>query len=233
MKTGRGIGNTVYLLWSKEGGYWKIVAFNIADSGGTLRFPANVAPPPPSTPALPRVQGNRDAVKAMRDFLGQWFEKQDYDRALSYLSPRSNACLAESGKPERQNLSQEEAGKLMQTGFRTISRAVGKRKLSKAIEPVQPSHELLRIVQHSDEQSFVVIEMPDALGERFLCAQPAGGRQAAPPAPDLNSDRNVYGHYYGMVFRLRAPGGEAAALQTLWALEDGRWKIVAWRTESP
>ena len=232
MKTGRGIGNTAYLLWAKEGDYWRIVAFNFADSGGTLRFPANVAPPPPSAPALPRVKGNRDAVKAMRDFLGRWFEEQNYDRALSYLSPRSNACLAETGKPERQNLSQEQAGKLMQDAFRTISRAVGKRKLSKAIEPVQPSHELLRIVQHSDEQSFVVLEMPDALGEWFLCGQP-GVRQAAPPALDLNPDKNVYGHYYGMVFRLRAPGGEAAALQMLWALEDGRWKIVAWRTESP
>jgi hypothetical protein len=129
MKAGRSIGSTVYTLWEKEGKYWKIVAFNFA-----LSFPVNVAPQPPAAPSLPRVQGNREAVNAMRDFLRRWFETQDCDGALAFLSPRSNACLAESGSPERQNLTQEEAGKLMLDGFQLISRAVGKRKLSQAIE---------------------------------------------------------------------------------------------------
>jgi hypothetical protein len=231
MKVGRSTGSTVYLLWEKEVKYWKIVAFNFADSGGTLSFPVNVAPKPPAAPSLPRVQGNREAVNAMRDFLRRWFETQDYDGALAFLSPRSNACLAESGRPERQNLTPEEAGKLMQDGFQLISRAVGKRKLSKAIEPVMPSHELLRIVQHGDEDSFVVVEVPDALGDWFLCRQPE--RKAEPPAFDLDPAKNVYGHYYGMVFRLKVPEGEPATLQTLWALEDGRWKIIAWHTVSP
>lgn len=196
----------------------------------SLRFPANLVTQPPPAPALHRVRGNREAVKAIRDFLKRWFEKQDYDRALSYLSPRSNACLGESGGPERQNLSQEETSRAMQDGLRFISRAVGKRKLSKAIEPVSPLHELLRIVQHGDEKSFTVVEVPDTRGEWFLCGQ--RGRRVAPPELDLSPDNNVYGNYYGMLFRLRVPGGEPATLQTLWALEDGRWKMVAWRVEN-
>jgi hypothetical protein len=231
MKTGSGTGNTMYQLWAKEGKYWKIIGFNIADAGGGLRFPANLAPPPPPKPQLARVQGNREALKAMGDFLERWFEKQDYDGALSYLSSRSYACLAESGRPDRQNLSREAATRELQEAFRLVGRAVGKRNLSKAIEPVVPSHELLRSVEHGEEKSFAVVEVPDALGEWFLCGQP--GREAAPPALDLDPARNVYGHYYALVFRLRVPGGEPAVLQTLWALEEGRWKIVAWRTENP
>lgn len=231
LKVGRNIGSTAYLLWAKEGKYWKIVAFNAADSGGTIRFPVNIGPQPPPAPPLPRVQGNREAVKAMRDFLRRWFEKQDYEGALSYLSPLSYSCVAESGRPEQQNLSQEDAGKFIRDGFRLVSRAVGKRKLSKSIEAVLPSHELLRLVEHGDDKSFTVIDVPDAMGEWFLCGKPGG--RAVPPALDLNPDRNVYGHYYGMSFRLRVPGGEAATLQSLWALEDGRWKVVAWRSESP
>jgi len=189
-----------------------------------------VAQPSP-TSELPRVQGDRDAVKAMREFLKQWFEKQNYDRTLSYLSPLSNICLAESGKPDRQNLSHEEAGKLMRDGFRLISRAVGKNKLSKDIESVLPSHELLRIVEHGDEESFTVVDVPDTLGSWFRCSP--SGHETAPPALDLNPDNNVYGHYYGMIFRLKLPGEAAATLQTLWRLENEKWRIVAWRTENP
>jgi hypothetical protein len=231
MKAGRNVGSTALVMWAKEGSYWKIVAFNSVDSGGSLRFPTNAAPKPPPVPELTRVKGNRDAVKSMRNFLNQWFEKQDYEAALSYFSPRSNACLAESGKPDRQNLSPEEANKLMLNGLRAISQAVGKRKLSKAIEPAMPSHELLRIVKQGDEKSFTVVDVPDAVGNWFLCSQP--GREGSPPGLDLNPDKNVYGHYYGLQFRLRVPAGEAATLQTLWSLDEGRWKIVAWRVENP
>jgi len=231
MKLGSTIGNTIYMLWAKEGKYWKIVAFNVADSGGTLRLPPNLAPKPPPVPTLPRVRDNREGVKAMHEFLKRWFETQEYDRALSFISERGNACLAESGEMEGRPISQDEANNFLRDGFRLISRAVGKRKLSRAIVPVVPSHELLRIVRHGDEESFTAIEVPDAMGELFLCGQPE--REDTALELDLNPDKNVYGHYYGMLFRLRVPGGEAATLQTLWALEDGSWKIVAWRTENP
>lgn len=231
MKVGRNVGSTALVMWAKEGNYWKIVAFNSVDSGGSLRFPTNAAPKAPPVPALTRVKGNGDAVKSMRNFLRQWFEKQDYEAALSYFSPRSNACLAESGRPDRQNLSPEESNKLMLNGLRLISQAVGKRKLSKAIAPAMPSHELLRVVKQGDEKSFTVVDVPDAVGKWFLCSEP--GQEVAPPELDLNPDKNVYGHYYGLQFCLRVPGPQAATLQTLWALEDGRWKIVAWRVENP
>ena len=50
------------------------------------------------------------------------------------------------------------------------------------------------------------------------------------PVPTMAERNKTYGHYYGAAFQLKVPGQgeEPAALYTLWGLEDGRWRVIAW-----
>jgi hypothetical protein len=50
---------------------------------------------------------------------------------------------------------------------------------------------------------------------------------------ELDDPRNKsYGHCYVSSFELKVSGGESAALHCLWGLEDGSWKILAWKVIS-
>jgi hypothetical protein len=46
----------------------------------------------------------------------------------------------------------------------------------------------------------------------------------------MTDRNNNYGLYYGAAFQFKIPGQgeEPAALYTLWGLEEGQWKVIAW-----
>jgi hypothetical protein len=88
--------------------------------------------------------------EAVQQFFSAWFLKQDYDAALSYLSPKSYLCLESSGDSSRKNVDAGQARKVIRGGFENGAQAIGqKTKLENAIAAVQPQHELLKSVSFS------------------------------------------------------------------------------------
>ena len=80
--------------------------------------------------------------------------------------------------------------------------------LSGAIEPVKSWGPNLREAPHRHSDDFFLAETSDALGESFLCANRAGGREVEADTTGVAS----FGAYYGVIFQLRSPTVNEGAL---------------------
>ena len=223
-KAGPAKGNTVYFLWTKEDKHWKIVALRIADEADPKVIPTAGPARAKAETKQEQVKGDPKMVEAAQKFLSAWLLKQDHEAAVSYLSPRSYACLERSGDPAKKGLVPDQARKALHDGLQKAIAAIGRpRKLEEAIRPVVPHHELLKPVSHSQENAFSLVSVPDGIAQAELCGTSRTGAHQA-------VQNDTYGHYYGAAFQLKVSGQgeEPAALYTLWGLEDSRWKVIAW-----
>ena len=216
------------MLWYKEDNYWKIVGLKIADEADP-KMVATAGPPlPPEVLPTSRVNGDPKLIQAVQQFLSAWFLKEDYETALSFLSPQSYVCLDFSGDPAKKGLGPEPALQAIRAGFEKGARAIGKKaKLEDAIRSVPAQHELLKTVNHKDENAFSLTSLPDGMAEDRMCSSAERGKGTG---TELDDPRNkIYGHYYVSSFELKVSGDEPAALHCLWGLEGGSWKILAWK----
>lgn len=200
------------------------MALRIADEADPKVIPTAAPAMTKAETKQESVKGDPKVIEAAQKFLSTWLLKQDYDAALSYLSPRSYGCVERSDDPAKKGLASEQARKAIHDGLQKASAAVGRPKsLEDAIRPVASHHELLKPVSHTQEKAFSLVSVPDGIAESELCGSSRSGA-------DLAERNKTYGHYYGATFQFRVPGQgeEPAALYTLWGLEDGRWTVIAW-----
>jgi hypothetical protein len=231
LKAGDSKGSTVYFLWSKEGNYWKIVALKTADEADPKMVATTASAATPKVPPMPRVNGDPKLIQAVQQFLSAWFLKQEYETALSFLSPKSYVCLDFSGDAAKKGLGPEQARRAVLDGFEKGAQAIGKKaKLEDAIQAVPAQHELLKAVTHKYENAYSLTSLPDGMAEDRMCSSADRGKGKG---TELDDPRNkTYGHYYVSSFELKVSGREPAALHCLWGLEDGSWKILAWKVIS-
>jgi len=236
LKGPKGKSDTISLLWTKESKLWKIVAWSIEPEEGkpgampdTRRKRAVAAAP------KPRVLFNADpaVVQASHDFLHTWLVQDNYDRAATYVSSRSNQCVAqyltEGDKPPA---TAEEYSAYIRRALTTVGKDVGKvEHLRDALEPVRPEHDGLQFVAHAGEGAYTMVAVPDYLAGSFLCDETSVKKPYAPP--EATTDPKQYGNYYATMFTMRTPGDHPAALTLLWGKDSGQWKIVAYEVVAP
>ena len=223
-KAGPSKGQTVFLIWTKEDKHWKIVSLTIADEADPKVIPTAAPALAKAETKQERVKGDPKATEAAQKFLSAWLLKQDYEAALSYLSGKSYVCLERSGDPAKKGLSPDQARKAIRDGLQRVNTAIGRpKKLEDTIKAVVPHHEQLKPVSHSQENAFSLVSVPNEMAVSELC----GNTKSSTTMTDRN---NTQGLYYGAAFQFKIPGQgeEPAALYTLWGLEEGRWKVIAW-----
>jgi len=144
------------------------------------------------------------------------------------LSPKSYVCLDFSGDPAKKGLGSEQARRAILEGLEKGAQAIGKKgNLEEAIQAVPAQHELLKTVTHKYENAYSLTSLPDGMAEDRMCSNADRGKGKG---TELDDPRNkIYGHYFVSSFELKVSGGEPAALHCLWGLEDGSWKILAWK----
>ncbi len=221
IKSPLGRGATLALLWAKESGYWKIVSYELEPYA---EDEIETGYRPPEVAELERVEGNPAVVTAAQGFLSSWFIDGDFDKAFGYLSPLCYSCynlFRAEGRPEAK--TNEEAARYLREGMSRAGELIGERsRLSEFIGGVEPSHPLVRLVTHGDEEAFTLVSVPDVIWDWFRCDSQLGSE----PVPvDVPAE---YGDYYGLLFRFRMKSGEAPVMRALWTKEEGRWKMVSY-----
>ena len=226
MKGPKGQGETLALLWQKESGNWKIVAYESEPEASAADIPdlrTAIA-----TGAVPRIKGNPAQIEASQGFLNSWFIEKDYEKTLGYFADECLDCinlfLQEGEEPfeGKKNLTER-----LGLGLKRTAEALGSFKdlggAISGVEIVNPEHP---IVTHSQESDFTIVGSPNYVAGNYGCAYRLSGGDLL-PAPD----NPVYGNYYILGFQTRTFTGQPAVLFTLWGRRGGDWKIVAFHVE--
>lgn len=214
------------LLWTRERGTWKLVAWRGAEDG-----PVRDTTPPPTdaTSPLPAAPAPADLARTATRFLEDWFIARRADRAVQALSPRAYACydlLREQS--DSQATSPAEAARRLEESMTRASELAGTpRTLEDLMAPAPPVHPSVRLLQHARAEAFALMSVPDAFATYGDCAFRASGQPVPADFP------LVYGATFGMNFRLRLSGGEGPVLRMVWTRDAGRWRIVAYDLETP
>ena len=221
-----GKDHSLALLWAQEAGYWKIVSWQAEPEGDDA---PQLAAPPTVAPAAARSPADAALVDAARGFLDSWLIRKNYDEAFRYLSPAAYACYdLTRGVGLPASTSVEDAGRQIRIGLeRGGAEAPKARNLDELIQPVEPIHPAVRVLDHRYLHRIHVDQPAGCDCRRRQLLGPRGGAQVAGDAPP------VYGRAFGMNLRFRTQGGETPVLRTLWLNEAGRWRIASYDVESP
>jgi hypothetical protein len=236
LKPAKGRGDTLTMLWTKEGNYWKVVAWDVEPDDAkpdatpdTRRARSSVVSAAPQ----PHVHADSDFLHASDQFLRAWLVTDDFNTAATYFSKSCGECVAHYLEPgEETPTTPEQYSAYLRRVLTTVGKDVGPTKhLRDAIEPVTPDHADLKLVGHGSDDAYAVVAVPDSLVDSFSCQKESTGHPYEGAAAE--SRPNVYGRYYATLFALRTPGDHPAALTFLWTKENGQWKIVSYQMVAP
>ena len=224
-------GQIITLLWTKEGNYWKVVAWDAEpEDAQPQKIPdtrRDVITEFPETHA----KGDAALLQASEDFLRDWLLKRNYVAATNYFSPRSYSCI-DATVPADQPKPTTTAQYLnyMQTVMQTVSQDVGNSQhLADVVEAADPEHPGLKLVKHKSEQAYTLVAVPDTLVPAMMCEKESNQH----PYQAQESATPKYGDYYDMLFAVRTPGDNPASLSFLWGKDNGQWKIISYEMMSP
>ena len=114
-------------------------------------------------------------------------------------------------------------------GMKKVTGVTGRKsEVGEAINGITPTHPVLKLVTHTQEQAYTLVSVPDEIARAFKCSSQVEGVKVAQKV----GGPAVYGNYYGAIFELKVRG-EPAAVKLLWGKEKGQWKIIAYAIEVP
>lgn len=228
LKPAHGPGQLITLLWSKEGAYWKVISWDIEPEDAK---PQGI--PDTRKAATAQVEehatGDPAFLRASNDFLNAWLVKRDYAAATKYFAPSSYPCVDTSSQ-----LAQSSSGTPAQLrdAMSTLANNLDQAQhIDEILEPVDPDHPGLKLVDHPEQDAYTVVAVPDTMAPIFMCEKES---RAHPYQPvDWEAQSSSYGKYYELLFQVRTPGEHPASLSFLWSKEQGKWKIVSYEMVSP
>ena len=226
-KQGDSSSRVMSLLWTQEGGYWKIVAIRLEDGKEAGIVPEKVAARAgPSAEAPQSIAGDPAAVRDITEFYQTWVMKRDVVQASTFASQTSYQCLAPPSKDQKNLTPITRIQSGLQQPLTRIASAVN---LADMMSSLQPTNDLLRPVEQENSKAFAVMAVPDQKAYSFLCQH----RQQPESSPELSPADAKYGTYYLSASRLNYGEEQSPALLLLWTKENAGWKVVAWAVELP
>ena len=220
----------VATLWQREGGYWKLISYDLDPEIDRSRVP-NLRAAPAADAPLEYVQGDRDMVRAASSFMREWLVRKNVEKALEYAAPESFACVSlYRGDDVPAPSTPADARELLKKGMARAAEAIGLvRRLDGAIVAPEVHHQALRLVKHDEDAAFVIASIPESMGVAADCK-----RRRPDGDPDFGSAAVTgYGIYYAAGFNFSNGNVDPATLWTVWSKVNGSWKVVSYALLSP
>jgi len=191
---------------------------SIRKSGGAIEEAA--------IPREPGIRANAKPEVAIHDFLNSWLVEQKPHQSLSYFSEQGLDCIeVEYGKKTDRGMVRY----LMLKGLQEINKKIGKvENLSDAVQGIRLQNEpRSNVIDQPHQKEFVLYNVREDLAAQFNCTD-----KLDPGAASTRAARSKdFGKYYGALFRLKAGKEIGETVATIWAKEDGYWKLVSYDEE--
>jgi len=230
LKSSQARDDRLLLLWAKESGYWKVISWDIEPDRLAGKKAPEAAQAPPVETRIEHVAGDPGMIAAAEGFFNAWFIKQNFDKAMGYVSEQCYPCInlyLDEGVKKARNWQEGELK--LRGGMRNVAKKIGRKKnLSEAVESIVPADPALKLVTHAQEQAYAIVSVPDEIARDFKCLSQAQGLKITQKI----GANAVYGNYYGTIFELKVEG-EPATVLLLWGREKDQWKIIAYSVEVP
>ena len=222
-------GETIALLWAKESGDWKIVAYETDPFGDESTTP-DLRPAPVAAAAVTRVQGDPGFIQTSSEFYRTWLIDQNYRKAVDYFSPAGFACNNLFLLPGDSPVSSDDEGRAMiLRGLQEISEGLGRpTMLDQIIEGLEIQNSEIHVITQDQEDAFTLAELPDYVGESYQCDYRLNGG-----VPKDSDGYPHYGRYHASGWRARIVQGDTAVLYLFWSKAGNNWKIDSFHLESP
>lgn len=179
-------------------------------------------------PAKPRITDEQPVQEAVYDFYKTWFVDAKPEIALSYLSVRSYACLAEfrSGETLDSGLAALRILQHMRDGLVEYGQPASLEEVMQGIAIYGPES---RPVRQDYGRLFGLEHVTDKAAQSADCRV----RMRLKLAEQMPTPANIFGDYYISTTRLRKEQGPVTVLTQLWTREEGHWKVISWHLEHP
>ncbi len=184
----------------------------------------------------PDVRDSQPVQAAVLDFYKDWLVDGKPQTALSYLSVKANACIAQF------NTNESAGDSLIRLRFYEHMRKARLQlvandpdgKISKLDEVLRGTVMLAPGARPIDQPNgglFSIANIPDTVARALDCRKTLN----LVLAQDLPRASNKLGDYYSSSTILRAKNdpGAGQVLYLVWHREEGTWKIVSWHLENP
>jgi hypothetical protein len=175
----------------------------------------------PAETVIPEIQD------AAVEFLADWLVRKNIGEAQAFISDRALECVRYNRSEEGKTLPIQEARHELHSILRDTAEQLGAHQtLSPFIQAVVPWRKGLQIINHPYSKEFTLLGVPDTLADAFVCEN--ASKEAV--IKSLEDPNGQYGHYFGILFKVRTPANEGAVVEVLWAKENGAWRIIAYHT---
>lgn len=230
LKTKEGHGEGVATLWTRDGGEWRLIAFETHSDIAAFRAPRLTPDSVSKTDALPESPGNPEMIRAARQFFDRWMIRKDLDATMRFVLPSCLGCVG-LDRPDADRPKTPEAQRtLLREGMQTLATAAGRaRRLDHAVEGILPFPEDLRMVRHADAAAFTVVELPDYLAKAADCSKRTSVElpYAEPPA------QVTYSGQFATAFQMKAAARQGEIFWLLWTRTPEGWRIASYLIQTP
>jgi hypothetical protein len=181
-----------------------------------------------TTTLNPKVKDSAPVQEAVLDFMNTWLVDGKPEVAMSYISVKSYACLAEFQNGEQ--IDSGLAALRILEHLRQALAAYGKSpSLDVAIQSAPLYTQGAKPVVHPYGKLFALEHLPDDAAQSMDCRTKLH-LNLAEPLPKVG---HAFGDNYASMARLRLEKGPPVVLTQLWRKEEGFWKVISWHLEQP
>lgn len=176
-------------------------------------------------PQKPR-QGKGKLEEAVKDWLEAWLVEARPEQSLAYVEPSCYDCM--DVWSEDNPIDYGIAPYMLLDAMVAGNRAIGKvDDLHEVVSAETLQNPRLKTMEHKDRELFTLYEVPEDLALQFDCT-----RRNSPSSEEPLAQSNIYGRYFGSVFRLKSPSGEEGGwVIFLWEKKNKEWKILSYMVD--
>jgi hypothetical protein len=220
MKLKHGPGSGFFQIWTKQEGYWKIVAFHRDPFVDVSAVPDSRSNPGSQLRPVESMTVDPSLVARVEDFMDVWLIRKDDTTAVSYFSDKALDCVGLLDQPPQSPGSDPRSR--LQQDLKSFADGLGDiASLEAVLTETEPWNPALHRIAHRQQNAYTLTSYSTELARQQDC------RLRRERGGDQKRRFRGQGNFFSISFQLRNAGKSAPILILVWSQEKKDWEIVS------